>query len=179
MTKRQQKALVVAIVGLCATIFGLWQQSARPQVSASPADGFRVLKVVDGDTVEIDYYGQPTKLRLIGLDTPEVVDPRKPVQCYGREASEHAHQLLDGKSIKLESDPLVGETDKYGRKLAYLFLPDGTNFALAMISDGYGHEYTYQSQSYKYQSAFKAAQQVAESAQRGLWSTTTCGGNTR
>lgn len=179
MTKRQSRALTGLLIGLFGILLGLGQQSIKPPAAASPADGFRVQKVVDGDTVELDYYGQTTKVRLIGLDTPEVVDPRKPVQCYGREASEHAHQLLDGKTVKLESDPLVGESDKYGRKLAYLFLPDGTNFALIMIRDGFGHEYTYQSQAYKYQTEFKQAQQAAESEQRGLWSATTCGGVTR
>jgi micrococcal nuclease len=79
-------------------------------------DGPRgVVRVVDGDTVVI---APDTTVRLIGIDTPETVDPRKPVQCFGREASAYAHLLLDGRSVSLEYDPTQGRLDRYGRTLA-------------------------------------------------------------
>jgi micrococcal nuclease len=103
-----------------------------------------VVRVVDGDTVDVQVAeGQIERIRLIGIDTPEVVDPRKPVQCFGQEASAHAQQLLDGQSVTVELDPSQGERDRYGRLLAYLWLPDGRNFGEVMIADGYAHEYTY------------------------------------
>ena len=68
----------------------------------------------DGDNVDVVVAsGKVERVRIIGLDTPEVVDPRKPVQCFGREASNRAHALLDGTSVYLESDPTQGTLDKY------------------------------------------------------------------
>ncbi len=163
--------VVLLAVGFDRLVMSLSKQSI--------GNSFTVKKVVDGDTVEVDYYGQVVRIRLIGIDTPEVVDPRKPVQCFGKEASARAHNLLDSQRVSLEFDPLVGETDKYGRKLAYIFMANGDNFALRMIQDGYAHEYTYQEQSYRYQADFKRAQAEAEASQRGLWSVDACNGDTK
>jgi micrococcal nuclease len=140
---------------------------------------YRVEQVVDGDTIELKVDGRMQKVRLIGMDTPEVVDPRKVVQCFGREASARAHEVLEGQTVRLEYDVQVGERDKYGRLLGYVFLPDGANYAEKMIRDGYAHEYTYQGQTYKYQATYKQAQLEAESASRGFWSESTCGGDTK
>ena len=134
--------------------------------------------MVDGDTVDVRFGdGNVERLRLIGMDTPEVVDPRKPVQCFGREASRHAHELLDGQSVSIETDPSQGDRDIYDRYLAYIWLPDGRNFGEVMIGDGYAHEYTYRF-PYEYQDEFKAAQAEAMDNQLGLWSPTTCAGDT-
>lgn len=138
---------------------------------------YRVIKVVDGDTVDVDIDGTVERLRLIGIDTPETVDPRKPVQCFGKEASDHAKALLTDLDVRLEADPSQRERDKYGRLLRYVILPNGTNFNLSMIADGYAREYTYDD-PYSYQADFKASEQTARSKNRGLWSTTTCNGST-
>jgi micrococcal nuclease len=138
-----------------------------------------VVRVIDGDTVDVQLPDSTTeRIRLIGIDTPEVVDPRKPVQCYGREASAHAHELLDGQSVSLELDASQGERDVFGRLLAYVWLADGRNFGEVMIADGYAHEYTYD-QPYTYLNAFNAAQAAAISNQLGLWSPATCAGDTQ
>lgn len=150
-----------------------------PSQNPVPAGFVPVKNVVDGDTVEVWRDGRAVRVRLIGIDTPEVVDPRKVVQCFGREASIEAHKVLEGKNVRLELDPTQGETDKYGRLLAYLFTPDGQNYNQYMIEQGFAHEYTYQSQPYKYQSQFKQAEQNARAQQRGLWSDSSCGGNTK
>lgn len=139
----------------------------------------RVVKVVDGDTAEIDINGQIKKVRFIGMDTPEVYDPRKPVQCYGREASAKGHELLEGKMVGIEYDQVVGESDKYGRSLAYIILPSGEIYNQKMIAEGYAHEYTYQDQAYKYQSKFKQAEVSAKSLGLGFWGATTCNGDTK
>ena len=139
-------------------------------------EAYKVIKVVDGDTIDVDINGEISRLRLIGIDTPETVDPRKPVQCFGREASNKAKELLQGQFIFLESDETQGERDKYKRLLRYVFLPDGTNYGLFMISEGYAHEYTY-SEPYKYQAEFKQAEIDARSGNKGLWSPETCSGN--
>lgn len=138
---------------------------------------FRVVKVIDGDTINVDINGKIETLRLIGIDTPETVDPRKPVQCFGVEASNKAEGVLNGQSVRLEGDNTQGERDKYNRLLRYVFLLDGTNFNKQMISEGYAHEYTYQSNPYKYQIEFKQAEKEARENKRGLWADNACGGN--
>jgi len=134
-----------------------------------------VNRVIDGDTIEVILNGQKKKVRLIGINTPETVDPRRPVQCFGKEASNYAKQLLTGKTVYLESDPTQGDLDKYKRLLRYVWLDGETNVNKAMIADGYAYEYTYNT-PYKYQVEFKAAQKEAEDANRGLWSPTACAG---
>ncbi len=138
---------------------------------------YPVTSVVDGDTIKIKIGDSVETLRLIGLDTPETVDPRKPVQCFGKIASAKAKELLTGTSVRLETDPTQGVRDKYGRFLAYVYLPDGLFYNKYMIEQGYAHEYTYDI-PYRYQLEFKAAQKEAEAAQRGLWSPDTCNGVT-
>jgi len=134
---------------------------------------YPVVQVVDGDTVVADIDGKRTTIRLIGLDTPETVDPRKPVQCFGKEASAKAKQILSGSSIRLETDPSQDTYDKYGRTLAFVFLKDGTLFNKYMIAEGYGHEYTY-NLPYKYQTEFKAAEKAAREGKKGLWAPDVC-----
>ncbi len=153
-----------------------------PPLSAYPPmprglEAGQVVSVVDGDTVDVEVDGERLRLRLIGLNTPESVDPRRPVQCFGREASAQAKALLAGQSVRLESDPSQSEQDRYGRLLRYLWLADGRLFNLEMIHQGYAHEYTY-SVPYKYQSAFREAEAAAHAAERGFWSADTCAGDT-
>lgn len=137
---------------------------------------YRVIKVVDGDTFDVDIDGKAERLRMIGIDTPETVDPRKSVQCFGKEASNKAKEILTNQFVVLEADQTQGDRDKYGRLLRYAFLPDGTNYGLFMISEGYAHEYTYR-YPYKYQNEFKEAQVLARQDNKGLWSPDTCSGN--
>lgn len=145
---------------------------------AQPATLYPVTQVVDGDTIKVLLNGQTETIRLIGLDTPETVDPRKVVQCFGKEASNKAKELLYGKNVILEADNTQGERDKYDRLLRYVFLEDGTLFNKLMISEGYAHEYTYDSNPYKYQLDFKAAEKEARENSRGLWNSETCAGDT-
>ena len=143
-----------------------------------PANTYPVLKVIDGDTISIIKEGRTVTLRLIGLDTPETVDPRKPVQCFGKAASDKAKELLTGKTVRIEFDVSQGTLDKYGRTLAYVFLSNGTLFNEYMIAEGYGHEYTY-NLPYKYQKEFKEAQRRAREEEKGLWADGTCAGDTK
>ena len=144
--------------------------------SATPL--YDVVSVTDGDTIKVNIGGTTETIRLIGIDTPETVDPRKPVQCFGQEASKKSKELLTGKKVRLEADPTQGERDKYGRLLRFVFLEDGTNFNKMMIAEGYAHEYTYDSNPYKYQVEFKDAEKQAREANKGLWSPTSCSGDT-
>jgi micrococcal nuclease len=136
-----------------------------------------VVNVVDGDTIKVNINGATETLRLIGIDTPETVDPRKPVQCFGKEASNKAKEILTGKKVRLEADSTQDERDKYNRLLRYVYLEDGTFFNKLMIEEGYAHEYTYQSNPYKYQTEFKEAEKNARESKKGLWGDL-CGGDT-
>ncbi len=130
---------------------------------------FRVVEIVDGDTIKIDYNGSVEPVRLIGIDTPEVVDPRKPVQCFGRDASTEAKKLLSGKNVYIEFDQSQGDRDKYGRLLLYIWRKDDNLFINDyLVRQGFAHEYTY-NLPYKYQAQFKAAEAEAREAGRGLW----------
>lgn len=136
---------------------------------------FPVVKVADGDTITVLMNNKRETIRLIGINTPETVDPRKKVECFGQEASLHAKQLLTNASVRLESDPTQSERDRYNRLLRYVYLEDGRFFNQLMIREGYAYEYTYGS-VYKYQEEFKTAEQQARDAKVGLWNEATCRG---
>lgn len=133
-----------------------------------PTPLIAVDRVVDGDTIDVAVGKSVATIRMIGINTPEVVDPRKPVQCFGPEASANAHKLMDGGEVRLELDPSQDIYDKYGRVLAYVFLSDGTLYNELAVQEGFAHEYTYQ-KKYKYQQEFKSAQKEAKKEGVGLW----------
>ena len=145
--------------------------------SSSLPTFYTVTGIVDGDTIKISMDGSVETLRLMGMDTPETVDPRKSVQCFGKEASDKAKELLSGRKIRIETDITQGARDKYDRLLAYVYRDDGLFYNKSMIEQGYAHEYTY-NLPYKYQSEFKSAQVAAQSSHLGLWSPNTCDGDT-
>lgn len=158
------------------TIVNTVAPSKKPTTKLSPKPTivlYKVVKVIDGDTISININGKNEVVRLIGINSPETQDPRKPVECFGKEASEKAKEVLTGKSVKLENDPTQGDRDKYNRLLRYVFLENGTNFNKLMIEEGYAYEYTYNT-PYKYQNEFKQAQKDAEANQKGLWAEGVC-----
>ncbi|MBI4089572.1 MAG: thermonuclease family protein [Candidatus Levybacteria bacterium] len=150
-------------------------QPSQQNLESSVKETFKVTKVVDGDTIKVLVNNKEETVRLIGIDTPEVVDPRKTVECFGIEASNKAKEILNGKNVRLESDSTQGNKDKYGRLLRYVFLEDYTNFNKFMILEGYAHEYTYNSNPYKYQLEFKIAERQARENKKGLWADNICG----
>lgn len=133
---------------------------------------YKVTKVVDGDTIDIDMDGKTQRIRLIGVNTPETVHPEKAVECFGEEASKYAKSRLTDKEVSIETDDSQDKYDKYNRMLAYVFLDD-ENFNESLIKNGYAYEYTY-NVPYKYQSEFKAAQKYAEQNNIGLWAPDAC-----
>lgn len=127
-------------------------------------DWITVTRVVDGDTIVLED-GQ--KVRLIGVDTPETVDPRKPVQFFGKEASAFTRAELEGKRVRLEYD--WERTDKYGRTLAYVYLEDGTLFNAKLIASGYAHAYTKYPFKQEFMDLFRQLERDARENGRGLW----------
>ena len=165
--------ILVVLIVLIASLSGNDEQAKQedktvPLVTESATgeipNGNTVLavRVIDGDTIEIEG-GQ--KVRYIGIDTPETVDPRKPVQCFGIEASNRNKQLVEGKRIRLEKD--VSETDKYNRLLRYVYVDD-VFINLALVRDGFAYSSTFPP-DVKYQDQFTEAQRLAREQNKGLW----------
>lgn len=125
----------------------------------------RVERVVDGDTIIVSGVG---RVRLIGVDTPESVDPRRPVEFFGKEAGAFTRRLVDGKQVRLDYD--WERTDRYGRTLAYVYLLDGTFVNAEIIRRGYGHAYT--RFPFKHLERFRQFEREARVAGRGLWGAT-------
>ncbi len=115
------RAVVVATL-LAATlalgsIVGWWL--GRSRHAATPSA--RVVRAIDGDTIVVGFAdGHTDTVRLLGIDTPETHDPRKPVQCFGPEAAAFTAWRLTDRVVRLESD--VESRDRYGRRLAYVYL---------------------------------------------------------
>jgi len=120
------------------------------------------IKVIDGDTIVLD---GKEKVRLIGVDTPETKDPRKPVQYFGEEAYRFTKSIVEGKRVRLEHDR--ERIDKYGRTLAYVYLEDGTFLNAEIIKQGYGFAYT--KYPFKYMEEFRRYEREARENRKGLW----------
>jgi len=141
---------------------------SEPRKDFAEQPRYKVLRVVDGDTVVLLMEGKQVKVRLIGVDTPETVHPSKPVQFYGKEASKFTGNLLLGESVYLEYEPGSSRRDKYGRTLAYLYrAPDGLFINLEIVRQGYGHAYTVY--PFRYLDLFREYEKQAREAGRGLW----------
>lgn len=151
----------------------LWVCTASLVAAADPARvPARVVRVIDGDTVEVavrDAAGaeHTETIRLIGVDTPETVHPRVGVQPWGLEASEFTKRLLPpGEPVFLELD--VEERDRYGRLLAYLYLPNGEMLNSLLLSEGLAQLLTIPP-NVKHVDWFVSLQREARAARRGMW----------
>lgn len=127
---------------------------------------YKVLRVIDGDTIKIEYQGKETSVRLIGVDTPETVHSNKPVETYGKEASAFLNNLLMGESVYLRFG--TNKTDMFGRLLAYLYrAPDGLFVNLEIVRQGYGHVYT--QYPFKHIDLFRHYGNKARQSSKGLY----------
>lgn len=139
--------------------------TSRPGSALPAGHDTTVARVSDGDTIVVD---RTTRVRLIGIDTPETQDPRASVQCFGPEASRHTAELVPpGTPVRLVYD--VERTDRYGRTLAYVYrLSDGLFVNLALLRDGFATMATFPP-NVAHVEEFRAAERQAREASRGLW----------
>lgn len=132
---------------------------------------YQVKRVIDGDTIIITDANEDIRLRLIGVDTPETVHPNKPVEHFGKEASEYLKNLLTGREVRLEFDPANSagkHRDRYGRLLAYVYRhPDGIFVNEAIIRGGYG--FAYVKFPFQHLERFRALEREAREKGAGLW----------
>ncbi|MFA9398327.1 MAG: thermonuclease family protein [Clostridiaceae bacterium] len=133
------------------------------ETSEIPGTRVKVIRVIDGDTIEIE---NKQKVRFIGIDTPETVKSNTEVQPYGKEASDFTKKMLEGKYIYIEKD--VSDTDKYGRLLRYIYLEDGTFYNDLLVKEGYAKVSTYPP-DVKYVDTFLESQKYAMENNKGLW----------
>lgn len=125
-----------------------------------------VLRVIDGDTIQVSLHGQTETVRLIGIDTPETKHPDEPIQCYGPEAEAFTRSLLPpGSAVALELD--AQERDKYGRLLTYVWLDDHMVNEV-LVAQGYAQTMTVPP-NVRYSDRFLAAELLARAEGRGLW----------
>ena len=143
------------------------EEKETASIKENPSEElYEVIKVVDGDTIQIMFDGKKERLRLIGIDTPESVHPDETKNTEnGVLASEYTKSLLNGKKVSLEFD--VEQRDQYGRLLAYVYL-DGEMINKKLIKDGYAQLETVPP-NVKYVEEFTALLKEAKEAKRGLW----------
>jgi micrococcal nuclease len=135
---------------------------------AQTSQSATVERVVDGDTVEVRPAVPGTEsVRLIGVDTPETVDPNEPVQPYGPQASAFTKTQLEGKRVTLIFDR--ERTDQYDRALAYVRAGgQASTFNETLLRQGYA-QLDIVSPNDRYEARFRQAQEQARQAQRGIW----------
>lgn len=134
--------------------------------SATSDTSTRVIEVIDGDTVKVQYKGANHLVRIIGIDAPELHHPNEPPQYLANESAAALSQLLIGHTVKLVADGRVG-TDRFGRDLSYLELENGTDVGAQLISRGLARVFT------KFPFARKQhyldLEQAARAAGLGVW----------
>lgn len=138
-----------------------------------------IVRAVDGDTLvaKLDGEAEEATIRLLGINTPETVDPRRPVECFGKEASARMHAFVDGRRVRLNPDLQADERDKYGRLLRNVILEDGMDANAAMVRDGYAYAYLSFPLAPARKAELKKLENNARMARRGLWNPQTCNGS--
>jgi micrococcal nuclease len=164
-TRPMHKTLLCIAVVATACRPGSPPSATTPTVLGANAT---MLRVVDGDTIDVTIGGHRERVRLIGIDTPETKKPNTPVQCYGPEATAFTKALLPvDAQLHLERD--VVARDDFGRMLAYVYLAaDGTFVNMAIISQGFAHPLTIEPNS-AHAAEFVEAARAAEADNIGLW----------
>lgn len=144
-----------------------------------------VVRVIDGDTIVVlitgrvdgpstgaAQVGAEHPVRLVGIDTPESVDPNSEVECFGPEASTATKSLLEGRDVVLVKD--VEERDGYDRLLRYVYV--GEEMANArLVVNGYAHDYPYPP-NVRHAELFEQLEDEARANHRGLWAPSACDG---
>lgn len=139
-----------------------------PVLKDTKAPVYKVLRVIDGDTIVVAKNGETT-VRLMAMDTPERTTTRNgAIEHYGEEAYRYALSLIEQSrsAVRLTYDQT--KTDQYGRDLAYVWLMDGRMLNAAMVADGYAYSYT-SSPKPEYVDLFLALMRDAREQEKGLW----------
>lgn len=167
--RRYTPLIVVAAIALTAAAAVYLLQD---QVQPAPArtETGEVVAVVDGDTIDVQLEDGKARIRLIGIDTPEIGRSAGAVDdCYAQDARTFLDDLVYGQTVTLTTDPTQDQVDAYDRLLRYVTLDD-QDVALAALTAGAGTEYTFDV-PYQRQADYRAAEAAAQEAGAGLWGT--------
>ncbi len=199
MKRKTSRLLFGIIAGFCMILIASWNLENSPKASSqiNTATSTQitqssstlilsdeigdtnayVVKVVDGDTLTAILDSEPgseVKVRFLGVNTPETVDPRRPVECFGKEASDFTKHLLNSQRINLVADPEADEIDKYGRLLRNIYLADGTDVNAELVKQGYAYAYVSFPQNAERKAYLRSLEADAKENLRGLWNPETC-----
>ena len=118
-------------------------------------------------TFKANIRGNIEPIRMVGIDTPESVDPRKPVQCFSKETTNKLSSFISGKYVRLKDDKTQGNRDKYGRLLRFVYLDNGTFVNAEMVKQGYA--FSYKQFPHPYLNQFNSYEKSAREQNIGLW----------
>lgn len=159
-------AVLLIAIGIAAHELG-WVKPINPSTFLKYEPGSYAIKnFVDGDTVVVDMDGTDETIRFIGVDTPETHKPNTPVQCYGPLAASYTKQRIGSSRIRLVSDRLTTNRDRYNRLLRYVMLEDGTTLNKELIEKGYGFAYDF---PFARNQEFHDSMNAARKSNAGLW----------
>jgi micrococcal nuclease len=168
--------LAALLLVAAAVIVGRPLLSSDGEAPSGPRTSARVVRAVDGDTLVASAGGRSFYVRLLGIDTPETHRPGTPVECGGPEASANMRSFAPaGSRIELESDPGQDRVDRYGRVLAYVWLPDGRLLESVQLESGWATTYVYAHKPVSLFARLTDAMRAAERRHRGVWAA--CGGD--
>jgi len=153
--------VIVASAGLAGYFF-----PRTPLIKQVPTL-YKVVEVIDGDTIKVEIDKQIETVRLLGIDTPEVLNSYGSEECYGKEASGKAQKLLENKEVYLIPEVLSSDKGKYNRLLRYVFLSDGKFVNAELIKEGYAFNYIYE--PFQFMKQFDYLEKQARKNRLGLW----------
>lgn len=170
-----RSTLKLIIFGTLAfALYSCGDKMGEKSATARAVD-YKVVRVVDGDTIKVSRGGEETSVRLIGIDTPETHKPGVKIECGGKAASANLAKLAPaGATARLTADPTQDLKDRYGRLLAYVNVR-GRSLQLEQLYAGLAEVYVYGDVAFKRVEKFRRAEDVAKGAKRGVWGE--CGGD--
>ncbi len=165
---KYKRLWTIAIVVILVCGIGSYAVYASTVIKIDETELYPVTSVLDGDTFKAKIGRHNITVRMLGVDTPETVDPRKPEQCFGKEASDATKLLLTGHEVRLKLNPEREEKDKFGRYLAYVYRDDELFVNKHLLEQGYAKEYTY-GKAYQRQKEFRATEKTSKENKIGMW----------
>lgn len=126
----------------------------------------QIIQVFDGDTFSAKINGVTEKIRILGIDTPEVAGGYREGECFGENASAFTKKVLAGKSVVLIPSKTGDDTDQYGRYLRYVEI-DGKDFGKILLEEGYAQ--SYKKFPHDKRAVYNTLESQAKTQQKGLW----------
>jgi micrococcal nuclease len=168
MHRVRTTAVVVAFTALTSVAFTIRSPAAgAPQAQLPPEESGTVVRVIDGDTLDVDLAGGRERVRLLGVNTPERGSHERPAEYFARESTAYVRRVADHRRVVLRGDPGHENRDAYGRLLRYVYLPDGLCLNVELLRQGYARALT--RYPFTRSKEFRRYEREARDTRRGLW----------